>query len=80
MDTVIRKWGNSPAVRLPKALLSTAHMDLEQAVRVTAEEGRIIIEPRSSVAYSLVELVAGIDAVNSHAAVDFGPTMGKESF
>jgi antitoxin MazE len=80
MDTVIRKWGNSPAVRLPKALLSTAHMDVEQAVRVTAEEGRIIIEPRSTVAYSLAQLVAGIEEGNTHAAVDFGPARGKESF
>jgi len=47
MDTIIRKWGNSPAVRLPRALMSTAHLELEQAVRLTAEEGRIIIEPHS---------------------------------
>ena len=80
MDTIIRKWGNSPAVRLPRALMSTAHLELEQAVRLTAEEGRIIIEPHSQPTYSLADLVAGITPANAHPEVDFGPAVGKESF
>jgi antitoxin MazE len=60
MNTVIRKWGNSPAVRLPLSMMSTAHFDLEQTGNITAQTGRIIIEPAQVVAYSLDQLVAGI--------------------
>ena len=53
MDTVIRKWGNSPAVRIPMSVMSAARLDLEQKVSVTVEDGRIIIEPTQNVEYSL---------------------------
>jgi antitoxin MazE len=78
MQTVIRKWGNSPAVRLPKALLEAARLAPDQPVRMTAEAGRIVIEPVHAVEYSLERLVAGIDADNRHRAVDFGPPVGRE--
>ena len=79
MDTVIRKWGNSPAVRIPMAAMREARLDLEQKVSITVVDGRIMIEPTRAVEYSLESLLAGITPRNSHAEVDFGPPMGKES-
>ena len=79
MDTVIRKWGNSPAVRIPVSVMSAARFDLEQKVSVTVENGRIIIEPLQKIEYSLDSLLAGITARNAHAEVDFGPRVGKEA-
>lgn len=61
----VKKWGNSPAIRLPAAVMEAAHLTLEQAVDVRAENGRIIIEPAAP-AYSLDELLAGITAKNLH--------------
>lgn len=78
MNTVIRKWGNSPAVRIPMSVMSLAHFELEQKVSVTVEEGKIIIEPLKQVAYSLDELVAGVTAKNLHAEAGFGAPVGKE--
>lgn len=78
MNTVIRKWGNSPAVRIPMSVMSLAHFDLEQKVNLTVEEGRIVIEPLRQVAYSLEELVAGVTARNLHAEVSFGTPVGRE--
>lgn len=80
MDTVIRKWGNSLAVRLPMSVMSEAHLNLEQKVSITAKDGRIIIEPLQQVEYSLEELVAGITSKNAHGEVSFGPPVGKEAF
>ncbi len=79
MNTVIRKWGKSPAVRLPVSVMSAAKLELEQKVQVTVEEGRIIIEPLGRVEYSLEQLVAGINRKNSHEEVDFGAAVGKEA-
>lgn len=78
METVIRKWGNSPALRLPTALLKEAGYRLEQRVEVTVSRGRIVIQPVAKVEYDLDELVQGITAANSHGEVDFGRPVGKE--
>ena len=79
METVIRKWGNSPAVRIPMAMMSAGKFDLEQKVSLTVEDGRIIIEPVQHVVYSLEALLAGITSGNAHAEVSFGRPAGKES-
>jgi antitoxin MazE len=79
MDTVIRKWGNSLAVRLPMAIISEARFNLEQKVSITAKEGRIIIEPLQKLEYSLEELVAGISPQNAHGEASFGPPVAKET-
>ena len=78
MNTVIRKWGNSPAVGIPMSLMSSAHYKLEQQVNITVEDGRLIIEPLKQVTYSLDALVAGITPKNCHNEVSFGAPVGKE--
>lgn len=74
---LVKKWGNSPAVRLPAAIMEAAHLSLEQAVEVRAENGRVIIEPAAP-SYALEDLLAGITAKNRHAEQDFGGPQGKE--
>ncbi|WP_181880920.1 AbrB/MazE/SpoVT family DNA-binding domain-containing protein [Crenobacter cavernae] len=60
MQLTVKKWGNSPAVRLPAAVMKEANLTLDQLVEVHAENGRIIIEPARK-AYSLEELLAQCD-------------------
>lgn len=74
---VVKKWGNSPAIRLPAAVMEAAHLTLEQAVEVRAENGRIVIEPAIPT-YSLDDLLAGITANNRHSEQDFGASQGQE--
>lgn len=74
---LVKKWGNSPAVRLPAAVMEAAHLTLEQAVEVRAENGRIIIEPATPTV-SLDDLLAGITAGNRHTEQDFGLPQGQE--
>ena len=76
----IRKWGNSPALRLPQAVLKTAEFSLEQKVSITAEKGRLTIEPVVTTEYSLQELIDGITAHNAPELLDFGDEVGKELF
>jgi antitoxin component of MazEF toxin-antitoxin module len=62
MKATVKKWGNSAAVRIPSAVLQAAHVDLDQAVDLREEAGRIIIEPvRKRPRYTLEELVAQCD-------------------
>lgn len=79
MKAVIRKWGNSPAVRLPVAVMEEANLSVEQKVTVIATRGRIVIEPSEVVEYGLDELLEGITNKNLHAEVSVGRPVGKEA-
>jgi antitoxin MazE len=79
MEAVIRKWGNSPALRLPALALKEAALSLEQKVTIIVTRGRIVIEPSEHVEYKLDDLLAAITAQNAHAEVSFGKPVGKEA-
>lgn len=79
MHAVIRKWGNSPALRLPTSLLKEAGYQLEQTVELRVASGRIIIQPSDKVEYELDALIEGITAANVHDEAGFGPPVGKEA-
>ena len=78
METTLRKWGNSPALRLPVALLREADMAPDQAVSVTVADGRIVIAPSTKVVYSLDALLGGITPRNRHSEVETGTPVGRE--
>lgn len=77
MTVRVKKWGNSPAVRLPPAVLRAANIALEQSVRVTASAGKIIIEPTTP-AYDIDDLVGAITAENRHGLVISSTERGAE--
>jgi len=79
MKSVIRKWGNSPALRLPVAVIKEAEFCLQQQVNIIATRGRIVIEPSEFVEYDLDRLLSGITAKNTHAEASFGAPVGKET-
>ena len=79
MRTVIKKWGNSASVRIPAAIMQAARLNLDEAVDVREESGRIVIEPAQRKEYDLTELVKGITRENLHEEVDFGKPVGKEA-
>jgi antitoxin MazE len=78
MKAAIRKWGHSAAVRIPAAILETAHMEVDETVEIREEAGRIVIEPSRRKEYSLAELVKGITAKNQHEEIETGEPVGKE--
>ena len=79
MEAVIRKWGNSPALRLPTTVLKEAGYHIEQKVELLVSRGRIIIQPSDKVEYDLDALISGMDAENAHDEVSFGLPVGKEA-
>ena len=76
---MIRKWGNSPAVRLNVAAMKAAVFDIEQHVTIKATKRRIVIEPSKTLDFKLEDLVAGITRQNVHGEVDFGGSVGREA-
>jgi antitoxin MazE len=79
MRVTVKKWGNSASVRIPAAIMESAHLKLDQAVDVREENGRIVLEPVRPDKYDIAQLVAAITPDNLHDETDFGAPAGKES-
>ena len=79
MEAVIRKWGNSPAVRINLATMKAASFNIEQHVTIKASKGRIVIEPAEKLDFKLEDLVAGITRQNVHGEISFGGPVGREA-
>jgi antitoxin MazE len=80
MKVTVKKWGNSPAVRIPAAVMEASQLELDDVVDVREEGGCIVIAPVRQKTYDLDELVSGITAKNLHDTVDFGAPQGKETW
>lgn len=74
----VQRWGNSLAVRLPKAYVEEVRLTEGATVNVTVAKGRIMIEPAAAVSFALDDLVAGITRANIHGEFDTGTARGKE--
>lgn len=44
----LKRWGNNLGVRLPAAVARAAHLHIDQKVRVSVEEGHVVISPVES--------------------------------
>ena len=80
MRVTVKKWGNSASVRIPAAIMAAASLQLDEAVDVREEGGRIVIDPVRPKQYVLEKLLADITPHNLHGEVGFGRAVGKEAF
>lgn len=80
MLTRMQKWGNSYAVRLPKAVVQEMGLKEGETLQVEVVKRHIRLRRPVKREYSLDELVAGINRSNLHGEVDFGVPEGREAF
>ncbi len=73
-----QKWGNSLAVRLPKAVAEECGLKADSPVDIVREDNFIIIKPVRKKGYSLDSLLAGITKDNIHSETSTGRPLGKE--
>ena len=74
----IKPWGNNLGVRLPAAVARAAHLRANQRVRITVEDGRVIITPQRDQPATLAERLALFDpAVHGGEAMATRP-LGRE--
>ena len=78
MQTQIKKWGNSLALRIPKLLALDANLKLNKLVAISFDKGSIIITPIDEKEYSLKKLLEGVSKNNLHGEFDTGTPVGKE--
>jgi antitoxin MazE len=80
----VSKWGNSTAIRLPKAVVEELGLKQGEVVEMTVQNGKAVIQkPNQLLAPTLEEIVAEIERLgweNEPETVDWGPDVGSERF
>ncbi len=79
MYTTIQKWGNSQAVRLPKALLEMAEIKENDKVEIKVQDGNLVIVPVKK-HKTMAERIAEYKGDYTCSECDTGKPVGKEVF
>jgi antitoxin MazE len=74
----IRKWGNSLALRIPKAFAADANFGEGTPVELTLVDGRLIVAPVRAPRVSLRRLLARVRREQLHEETAWGARAGKE--
>jgi len=80
MNTRIKKWGNSLALRIPRPLALEVGLEEEAEVTLTLADGKLIIAPVPELEWTLEGLLAHVTPENLHDEVDTGTARGREAW
>lgn len=80
MKLKIQKWGNSLALRIPKALAIEANVESGSTVDLSLSNGELKIKPIGDREYTLEKLLSEITTENIHDEVSTGIPQGNESW
>jgi antitoxin MazE len=78
MLTKIQKWGNSLALRIPKAFALDVQLENDSIVEVSLVDGQIVIKPVITPNWTLDQLLEGVNSENMHQETDTGHATGNE--
>ncbi len=80
MITKVQKWGNSQGLRLSKALLADADIEVGDSVDVVVNDGLLVVTPVRRVrgGHDLRDLVRRISKGGGAPAFDWGGPKGRE--
>jgi antitoxin MazE len=79
-ETTVSKWGNSLAVRIPRAIAREARLSEGDCLALDLDrEGSIVLRSARR-RYELTELVSRITRHNRHRETGWGPPQGEESW
>ncbi|MBI4321092.1 MAG: AbrB/MazE/SpoVT family DNA-binding domain-containing protein [Chloroflexi bacterium] len=78
MKTRVQKWGNSLALRIPKAFADEVGLQQESSVEVSLADGKLVISPVAKPKPTLRQLLAKVTEENLHHEVETGSAVGNE--
>lgn len=76
--TAVAKWGNAPAIRIPKSIMQKANLHEGDTVDFEVEAPGVIVMRATRIQPTLEDLVAGITPQNRHGETDWGKPRGNE--
>jgi len=80
MKTQVQKWGNSLAVRIPKAFAADLGLAQDSAVELSLKDGNLVVRPSKIQRYELNELLSRVTEANLHGEQDYGDAVGSEEW
>ena len=80
MVTKVQRWGNSLGLRIPRGLAADVDVSAGTPVRLVVDNGRLLVSRVEPAAFDLGELLSRVTNRNLHAAVETGPSVGKETW
>ena len=80
MLTKVQKWGNSLAVRIPKAFAEELGLDHNAVVEMALVEGKLVVQPAAPRPWTLEDLLAQVTPENIHEEVESGESVGREAW
>jgi antitoxin MazE len=78
MQTQVKKWGNSLALRIPKSLAERLALKTNTEVEIQVVGDQLIIKPLPEPELTLEDLLAQITDENLHQEVETGVAAGQE--
>ncbi len=80
MRARIQRWGNSLALRIPKAIAADAKLRQESEVNLVITDGKLIVTPIGAPTWDLDELLKEVTPDNLHGEAESGPPAGVEAW
>lgn len=80
MRAIVRKWGNSPAVRIPASVMVAAGLHIDARVEMRVDASGAVILKRIDDDFDLATALEGITPANLHDEIDFGAAAGHEAW
>ena len=78
------RWGNSLALRIPKAVADALKVSDGKRAEITIENGALVLrpllKPTRKPRYTIEELLGGMTKENVPQEVDWGPPRGNEAW
>ncbi len=78
MQIKVQKWGNSLAVRIPKAIAAEVSVTENSIVEISVDKNVVVLKRVKGKRLRLRELVKGITKENMHSEFEWGAPVGKE--
>jgi antitoxin MazE len=78
MKVAVQRWGNSLAVRIPKAIAVESELTEGAVVDMKLSKGKVVLIRVRDPELTLEQLLSGVTEENIHGEVDFGRPAGKE--
>lgn len=78
MFSIIAKWGNSLAIRIPQNIAKEIDLAEGSEVKLDVVDGNLVLKPKKRNKYTLERLVEEITPDNLHNEIDSGVAKGNE--
>lgn len=75
----VQKWGNSLAIRIPRALAGQLDVCEGSRVELHVRENELVVRPTVTRRLRLSELLKNCKPSQIHGETDFGPDVGGEA-